>query len=61
MSKRIVVCCDGTSNKYGEHNTNVVGVFEAIVRDEKQIGFYDPGVGTFDPLGQFIGKPVGKL
>ena len=61
MSKKIVVCSDGTSNEYGEHNTNVVGVFEAIVRDENQIGFYDPGVGTFDPLGRFIGKRVGKL
>ena len=61
MTKKIVVCCDGTSNEYGADNTNVVGVFEAMVRDEHQIGFYDPGVGTFDPLGRFIGKRVGKL
>ena len=61
MAKRIVVCCDGTSNKYGAHNTNLVGVFEAIVRDDQQIGFYDPGVGTFDPLGRFMGKRVGKI
>ena len=61
MNRKIVVCCDGTSNEYGEHNTNVVGVFEAMVRDDEQIGFYDPGVGTFDPLGQFIGKRVGRL
>ena len=37
MNKKIVVCCDGTSNEYGEHNTNVVGVFEAMVRDDEQI------------------------
>ena len=61
MSKKIVVCCDGTNNEYGAHNTNVVGVFDAIVRDDEQIGFYDPGVGTFDPLGRFIGKRIGKL
>ena len=61
MAKRIVVCCDGTGNQYGVHNTNVVGIFEAIVRDEQQIGFYDPGVGTFDPLGRVIGKRVGKI
>ena len=56
MSKKIVVCCDGTSNEYGAYNTNVVGIFDAIVRDDEQIGFYDPGVGTFDPLGRFIGE-----
>ena len=61
MARTIVVCSDGTSNEYGTHNSNVVGVFEAIVRDARQIGFYDPGVGTFDPLGRFIGKRVGKL
>ena len=61
MVRTIVVCSDGTSNEYGTHNSNVVGVFEAIVRDARQIGFYDPGVGTFDPLGRFIGKRVGKL
>ena len=61
MTKKIVVCCDGTSNEYGADNTNVVSVFEAIVRDKDQIGFYDPGVGTFDPLGRFMGKWVGKL
>ncbi len=61
MGRTIVVCCDGTSNEYGSHNTNVVGVFEAIVRDSQQIGFYDPGVGTFDPLGRFVGKRVGKV
>ena len=61
MPRKIVVCSDGTSNEYGAHNTNVVGVFEAIVKDAQQIGWYDPGVGTFDPLGRFMGKRVGKI
>lgn len=61
MARTIVVCSDGTSNKYEEHNSNVVAVFEAITRDAEQIGFYDPGVGTFDPLGRFIGQRVGKV
>ena len=60
MAKTIVVCSDGTSNEYGARNSNVVGVLEAIVTDAEQIGSYDPGVGTFDPLGRFIGKRVGK-
>ncbi len=58
-NKNIVICCDGTGNEYGRNNTNVVGIFSAIIRNEKQMAFYDPGVGTFDALGQHVGK-VGK-
>lgn len=49
MSKNIVICCDGTGNEYGEKNTNVVKLFESLdLRDRsRQIGYYDPGVGTF--------------
>ena len=61
MSKNIVICYDGTGNEYGKHNTNVVKTFESIVRDENQIAFYDPGVGTFDSLGRFFGQKIGKL
>lgn len=56
-----VLCCDGTGNEYGPKNTNVVGVFEAIVRDAEQVGFYDPGVGTFSTLGRAPGKWVGRV
>ena len=35
---------------------NVVGAYEAFVRDQKQVAFYDPGVGTFDVLGRTLGK-----
>ena len=61
MGKNIIICCDGTGNEYGENNTNVVGAYEAFVRDQEQIAFYDPGVGTFDVLGRTIGKKVGYL
>ena len=61
MTKNIVVCCDGTGNEYGDHNTNVVGAFEKIVRDRDQIAYYDPGVGTFNFLGETVGKKVGTL
>jgi uncharacterized protein (DUF2235 family) len=47
MPKNIVVCCDGTGNQYGDHNTNVVNIFSALQRDPNQVIFYDPGVGTF--------------
>ena len=52
-------CCDGTGNEYGRHNTNVVKLFEAVVRDENQTAFYDPGIGTFSVLGRRLGRPVG--
>lgn len=47
--KNIVICCDGTGNEYGEKNTNVVKLFEWLKLDkpDEQIGYYDPGVGTF--------------
>ncbi|NIR49257.1 DUF2235 domain-containing protein [candidate division KSB1 bacterium] len=52
MGKNIVICCDGTGNEYGDRNTNVVKLFGIIEKDpEKQIAYYDPGVGTFSTPG----------
>ncbi|HEX74098.1 MAG TPA: DUF2235 domain-containing protein [Dehalococcoidia bacterium] len=59
MSKNIVVCYDGTNAEYRKHNTNVVRTFEAIVRDDGQAAFYDPGVGTFSFFGRRFGRLVG--
>ena len=48
MAKNIVVCCDGSGNEYGDHNTNVLKLFSVLPKNEgRQITFYDPGVGTF--------------
>ena len=60
MPKNIVVCCDGTGNEYGSNSTNVVKLYEAIVRDADQVAFYDPGVGTFSFLGRTLGRRVGR-
>ena len=59
MPKNIIVCCDGTGNEYGQHNTNVVKLYETLVRDAEQVAFYDPGVGTFSILGRALGRRVG--
>ena len=49
-SKNILLCFDGTGNQFGKVNTNVVKLFKAVQRNEKQAVFYDPGVGTWiDP------------
>ena len=47
MPKNIIILCDGTSNEISEDRTNILRLFGALTRDNKQIVFYDPGVGTF--------------
>ena len=58
--KNIVICCDGTGAEYGRHNSNVVKLYQRVVRDSTQIAFYDPGVGTFSILGRNLGRADGN-
>jgi uncharacterized protein (DUF2235 family) len=52
MAKNIVVCCDGTSNQFGDKNTNVVKLFRVLKKGEPgQVAYYHPGVGTMQPPG----------
>lgn len=45
--KNIVICCDGTENKLTiNENTNVLHLFSCLKQDEKQVAYYNPGVGT---------------
>jgi hypothetical protein len=52
MAKNVVVCCDGTWNTPTEMEhglpcpTNVVKLYNALVRDGTQDAYYHPGVGT---------------
>ena len=59
MPKNIVVCLDGTGNEFTKKNvTNVVRLYRAIERQsERQIAYYDPGVGTFGK--KLMGKAFG--
>lgn len=52
MARNIVICCDGTNNLFGSHNTNVVRLIRSLDRKpDQQLVYYDPGVGTFpDPM-----------
>lgn len=62
MAKNIVVCYDGTGNEFCKNNTNVVKTFQAALREnERQVAFYDPGVGTFSVLGRVVGRRFGIL
>lgn len=44
--RNLVVCCDGTSNEPGPDITNVLKLFRILRKSERQLVFYDPGVGT---------------
>jgi len=61
VAKNIVLCCDGTGNEYGANNTNVVDMYEPVVRDANQVAYYDPGVGTFSVFGRELGKTIGII
>ncbi len=49
MPKNIVICCDGTGNEIGINMSNVLKLYRMLDKDEEQLVYYDPGVGT---LGQ---------
>jgi hypothetical protein len=62
--KNIVICCDGTRAKYddSDENSNMVRLFERLGKDgDRQISYYDPGVGTHSPLKSAFLRPVDKL
>ena len=51
MAKRIVICCDGTGNEINENQSNVLKFYRILKKDETQVTFYDPGVGTISDSG----------
>lgn len=48
MPKNIVICADGTGNKFGDANTNVVKLFGALDLGSpaSQVAYYHGGLGT---------------
>lgn len=64
MARNLVICCDGTNNEFGNENTNVVRIAQAIRIDPaSQCLFYDPGVGTLSEPGYVtaFGKWLSKV
>lgn len=54
MSRNLVLCFDGTDNKYGANNTNVVRLYSMIDRSRpNQTAYYQPGIGTMTPIGMY--------
>jgi len=46
MSRNLLVCLDGTRNEPETGATNVVRLYAMAVKDDTQLAYYDPGVGT---------------
>ncbi|KZP16568.1 hypothetical protein FIBSPDRAFT_831804 [Athelia psychrophila] len=46
--RNLVICIDGSSNKFGTTNTNVVELYSQILKEESdnQFTYYDSGIGT---------------
>jgi uncharacterized protein (DUF2235 family) len=44
--RNLVVCSDGTGQLWGSRDSNVVRIVRHCAKDERQLVFYDPGVGT---------------
>lgn len=56
--RRLVLCLDGTNNEPETGTTNVARIFEVAVKDDEQLVYYDPGVGTMGARGAFT--PAGR-
>lgn len=51
MSKNIIICLDGTGNHFNHESSNIVTLTRVLIKSSnKQMVYYDPGVGTLsDP------------
>jgi uncharacterized protein (DUF2235 family) len=56
VGRNLVLCLDGTSNKYGLTKTNVVKLYEMLDRTTPdQLMYYQPGIGTMPATGMWSG------
>jgi uncharacterized protein (DUF2235 family) len=51
LPKSIIICCDGTGNEIKENQSNVLKFYRILQKDNKQIAFYDTGIGTISDSG----------
>ncbi|QGM99880.1 DUF2235 domain-containing protein [Methylocystis parvus] len=47
MPKNIVILLDGTSNEISADRTNILRLYGTLEKGDRQLVYYDPGVGTF--------------
>ncbi|KAH9081489.1 hypothetical protein EDB83DRAFT_2669902 [Lactarius deliciosus] len=62
--RTLILCFDGTSDKYDKDNTNVVKLYSLFNKDhvDQQLCYYQAGIGTYTAPGfiSSIGKLVAK-
>lgn len=51
MGRNIVILSDGTGNEIKQNLSNVLKLYQCLARDEDQLSFYDPGIGTIADAG----------
>ena len=62
MTKNIVICCDGTGNEVDANLSNVLKLYRILRKNQDQIVFYDPGIGTIsssDPWSRLKANALG--
>ncbi|WP_313674699.1 DUF2235 domain-containing protein [Mycolicibacterium sp.] len=65
--RNLVICLDGTSNEPEQGATNVARIYDVAVKDDTQLVYYDPGVGTLGaraamtPMGQALSRAAGLV
>ncbi|KAF4622178.1 hypothetical protein D9613_009646 [Agrocybe pediades] len=61
--RNLVISIDGTSNKFGAMNTNVIEHHSLLIKDGRQVPYYNSGIGTYPPPSwtpsfKFIGMVI---
>jgi len=51
MPKTLILLLDGTSNTISDQRTNILRLYGCLRKSDKQVVYYDPGVGTIGGLG----------
>jgi uncharacterized protein (DUF2235 family) len=54
MPKNIIILLDGTSNQVSANRTNVLRLYGVLEKSDRQLVFYDPGVGTLGDDGAWL-------
>ena len=46
--RKIIICMDGTGNEIGDHESNILKIYQCLDQTEDQMVYYVQGVGTSD-------------
>ncbi|TFK27903.1 WD40 repeat-like protein [Coprinopsis marcescibilis] len=47
--RNLIICIDGTANQFGNQNTNVIELYNLLLKDpeDEQLTWYNSGIGTY--------------